>query len=258
MHIIDRYAYANKIRRIDPAHKAGLALAVLFLCLLLNEPAVSLIAIAWMWGLAVRLAGLSTFIFGRVLLAELLFLTLATVGVALSFSTSQPLHPDLWTAHLGPISISTGPAALFLAANLILRALAAASAMNFLALTTPLVDIVQLLRRWHVPLILIDLMTLIYRFIFVLLETLNAMYIAQESRLGYHTSYKRGMNNAALLASRLFIDAYQRSHRLQIALESRGFEGDLRVLPTSYSPDRKVLWAAVAVIASLVLTWIVL
>lgn len=258
MHIIDRYAYANKIRRIDPVHKAGLALAVLLLCLLLNEPAVSLIAIAWMWGLAARLAGLSTLIFGRVLLAELMFLTLATVGVALSFSTSPPLHPDLWAARLGPIWISTGPAALFLAANLILRALAAASAMNFLALTTPLVDIVQLLRRWHVPVILIDLMTVIYRFIFVLLETLNAMYIAQDSRLGYHTSYKRSMNNAALLASRLFIDAYQRSHRLQIALESRGFEGDLRVLPSSYSSDRKVLWAATAVIASLILTWIVL
>jgi cobalt/nickel transport system permease protein len=192
VHLIDRYAYSNRIHTVDPAYKAGLAFIVLMLCLLLNEPLVS------------------------------------------------------------------SPEAVSQAIILVTRALGAASAMNFLALTTPLVDIVELLRRWHVPLILIDLMTVIYRFIFVLLETLNRIYIAQDSRLGYHTSYFRVMNSAAMLGSRLFIDAFQRSRRLQLALESRGYDGgDLRVLPSRYTFDHTLLWLGGAAVVSLVLAWII-
>lgn len=73
MHIIDCYAYSNKIRAVDPAQKAGLAVIVLLLCLVFNHPAVSLLAVAWMWGLAVWQAGLPVLIFGRVLVAELFF-----------------------------------------------------------------------------------------------------------------------------------------------------------------------------------------
>ena len=257
MHIIDQYAYSNRIRRIDPAHKAGLAFTVLLLCLLLNEPLVGLLAVGWMYLLAVRLAGLSARTFGRVLLGEATFLVLATIGVVLSISLTDPRPISPWAVSLGPLWLSGSPASLYLGASLVLRALGAASAMNFLALTTPLVDIVELLRRWRIPEEIIDIMTVIYRFIFVLLESLERMRMAQESRLGYNTSYFRAMNSAALLGSRLFIDAFQRSRRLQIALDSRGFGGSLRVLPSTYETDRRILWAGIAVAASLVLAWIV-
>jgi cobalt/nickel transport system permease protein len=130
--------------------------------------------------------------------------------------------------------------------------------MNFLALTTPLVDLVDLFRRWHVPTLLIDLMTVIYRFIFVLLDSFNRMYTAQESRLGYSSSFYRSLVNAGLLGSRLFIDAYQRSRRLQVALASRNFSGDLRVLPASYESSWTVVAASVAVGSSMVLVWVLL
>jgi cobalt/nickel transport system permease protein len=212
VHVIDRYAYSNRLRRVDPAYKAGLAFTVLLLCLLLNEPVVGLVAVGWMVWLAVRLAGLS---------------------------------------------LSSSPDSLYRGLTLVTRALGAASAMNFLALTTPLVDLVELFRRWRVPAVLIDIMTVIYRFIFVLLESLDRMFMAQESRLGYNTSYLRAINNAALLGSRLFIDAYQRSRRLQLALESRGFEGELRVLPARYESGRQLMWPGLGITASLILVWMI-
>ena len=258
MHIIDRYAYSNRIRTIDPAQKAGLALSVLALCLVSNEPLVGLTAVVWMWGLAVWLARLSGWTFARVLFAECLFFVLTTIGVAISVSLSDPRPLADWALPVGPIWVSTSLAGLNLALHLISRALGATAAMNFLALTTPLVDLVELFRRWRVPVLLIDLMTIIYRFIFVLLESLDRMYMAQDSRLGYHTSFSRMMTSAGLLGSRLFIDAYQRSQRLQTALESRGFEGDLKVLPYHYRFDHKTLWASMAVVVSLILVWIFL
>jgi len=259
VHIIDQYAYSNRLRKTDPAYKAGLALTVLALCLLLNEPLVGLTAAAWMYLLAVRLAGLSARVFGRVLAAEAAFLLLTTIGVVLSFSLTPPGDLATWAWKVGPVWVSSSPPSLAQGVILVTRALGAASAMNFLALTTPLTDIIELLRRWRVPLILIDLMAVVYRFIFVLLDSLDTMYKAQGSRSGYHTGWFRSMNNAALLGSRLFIDAFQRSRRLQLALESRGYDGgNLRVLPVRYQADSRVLWAGSAAAISLVMVWIIL
>ena len=257
MHIIDRYAYSNRIRTIDPAHKAGLAFTVLLLCLLLNEPLVGLLVVGWMYLLAVRLAEISGRVFGRVLLAEATFLVLATIGVVISLSLTDPRGTMPWAGSVGPVWISGSPDTLYQGITLVMRALGCAAAMNFLALTTPLVDMLELFRRWRVPVILIDIMVIIYRFIFVLLDSLDRMHTAQRSRLGYHTTYMRSMNNAALLGSRLFIDAFQRSRHLQIALDSRGYDGgDLRVLPAHYTTDRRLLWIGPAVVASLFLVWI--
>lgn len=257
MHIIDQYAYNNRLRSINPAYKAGLAFTVLLLCLVLNEPLVGIVAAGWMYLLAVKLAGLAPRVFGRVLLAETTFLALATVGVVLSFSFSNPAGVSTWAWQVGPLWISSSPASLYRGVTLVTRALGAASAMNFLALTTPLVDMLDLFRRWRVPSLLVDMMVVIYRFIFVLLESLQRMYMAQDSRLGYTTTYFRAMNSAALLGSHLFIDAFQRSRRLQLALESRGYDGgDLRVLPSQYSPGKKLLWYGLAVSATLFLAWL--
>jgi cobalt/nickel transport system permease protein len=254
MHLIDQYAYTNRIRRVDPAYKVGLAIMALLLCLVLNKPLVGLTVVGWMYLLAVWLAGLSWQTFGRVLLAEATFLILATIGVVLSVSLVNP--QKIWAVQLGPVWLSSSPDSLYQGINLVTRALGAAAAMNFVALTTPLVDILELLRRWRMPVILVDIMVVVYRFIFVLLDSLNTIYMAQDSRLGYHTSYRRTMNSAALLGSRLFIEAFQRSRRLQIALESRGYEGgDLPVLPTAYLSDRKIKWLALALAVNLGLVW---
>ncbi len=235
MPLIDRYAYTNRIRAVEPGQKAGLALLVLLLCLLLNRPAVGLLAVIWLWGLAIFWAGLPAWLFGRVLLAEGLFLGLSVLGVAVSLSWSPPAGLA-WSSPVGPLWISSSPAALAQALTLVTRALGCAAALNFLTLTTPLIDLVDLLRRLRVPPLLIDLMGLVYRFIFVLLESLERMYIAQASRLGY-VDVSRGMHSAALLAGRLFIESYQRSRRLQLALESRGYDGQLRVLSGHYRRD---------------------
>ncbi len=248
---IDRYAYSNRIRALDPAYKAGLALAVILLCLTLNRPAVGLLAAGWMAGLLTGWAGVPSRTVLRVLLGEAAFLALAVGGVALSVSLG-PTLPDgaRWGWRLGPLWLTSSPTALELAATLASRALGCAAAMSFLALTTPLVDLVDLARRLHTPPLLVDLATLIYRFTFELLDTLERMRIAQSNRLGY-ADFRRGMASAALLASRLWLETYRRSQRLQIALEGRGYAGELRVLPNEYRRSTWVIGLALLVAASL-------
>lgn len=248
---IDRYAYSNRIRTLDPAYKAGLALAVILLCLALNRPAVGLLAAGWMAGLLIGWADVPPRIVLRVLLGEAAFLALAVGGVALSVGLG-PTLPDgaRWGWRLGPLWLASSPAALELAATLVGRALGCAAAMSFLSLTTPLVDLVDLARRLHAPPLLVDLATLIYRFTFELLGTLERMMIAQSNRLGY-ADFRRGLASAALLASRLWLETYRRSQRLQIALEGRGYAGELRVLPNEYQRSARVIGLALLVSASL-------
>lgn len=251
---IDHYAYTNRLRQVDPVVKAGLASSVLLLCLALSRPAVGILATLWMWGLSICLAGLPAAVFGRLLIAEGTFMLITVVGVALSVSTSPVLGEDSWSWQIGPLWVSSSPAMIQLALTLLTRALGGAAALNFLALTTPMVDVIELLRRLHVPALLIDLMTITYRYIFILLENLERMVTAQSSRLGY-ANLRRSMVSAGLLASRLFIETYQRSQRLQTALDSRGYSGagNLKVLPLNFRFDFPLVGLGMLALISLVL-----
>lgn len=252
MHLIDRHAYNNAIRMLDPAHKAGLAGAAILLCLLLDRPAVGVLALVWMLALSTLWARVSLLVCGRVLLAEGLFLGLSVAGVAISVSLAPPPGAGM-ALRLGPLWLSSGPEALALATRLLTRALGCAAALNFLILTTPLTDLIELLRRLRTPETLIELMTIIYRAIFVLLASLQRMATAQDARLGYSTP-RRALHSAGLLGSQLWLDAYRRSRRMQVALESRGLDGPLRVLPLDYRHDQRTWWLGAVLVTSLLLT----
>jgi cobalt/nickel transport system permease protein len=254
MDIIDRYAYSNRLRLVDPIFKVSLAALTLVLCLALSSAAVGVLAVIWMFCLAVLVARIPARIFVGVLLAESLFMALTTVGVALSVTLGDPTGLAEWVWKAGPVWISSSHERVRLAITLVARALGCASAMNFLSITTPLVDLIDAGRRLRAPSVLIDLMTIIYRYIFVLFESLGRMRTAQEGRLGY-CNFRRGMSSAALLATRLFIETYQRSQRLQIALESRGYVNELRVLPLTYRRDWRLVLYGVGIVTSLMLVW---
>src|SRR5512133_338774 len=156
MQLIDRYAYTTRIRMVDPAHKLVLAVSVIVLCLVLDKPLVGLMAALGMWGLASCWAAIPPRVFGGVLAAEATFLLMAVAGVAVSVG-SAPSSASPWGLAVGPWWVGTSQATLDLASRLVARALGGAAAMNFLALTTPLVDIMEVLRRLQLPPLLIDL-----------------------------------------------------------------------------------------------------
>jgi cobalt/nickel transport system permease protein len=249
MRVIDRYAYHNRLRCVDPAYKLMLAAFAMILALTLDRVPVGCLAVVWMLGLTIVWAGLPwraviTLVFG-----EGLFVVFTVMGVALSFNTT-PVATASWQWHAGLLWVSSSPAALDLAGRVLARSIGSLTAMNFLALTTPLVDIVELLRRLGVPVLLVDLMATIYRSIFTLLDSMEHIITAQNTRLGY-VSALRSMHSAGTLASRLFIEAYWRASRTQLALESRGFQGDLRVLPLSYRRDLRLAAVGVLMAASM-------
>ena len=255
MHV-DTYAYGNRIRAVNPAQKAILAVLLMVLSLVLDRPATGLLAALWAAGLALAWAGLPGPAIAKVVLAETTFIVLGVVGVAISVAGTPPAVA-VWYGRVGPWYLSFSSGSLYLAARLAARALGGAAALSFLAMSTPMTDLINLLRRLRLPELLLDLMTVSYRYIFVLLESMQHMVTAQEARSGY-SSFRRSLVSAGQVGTLLFVETLQRSKRLDTALESRGGADHLRVLPMDYQKDRLSYVFGAAILVSMVLIRILL
>ena len=78
------------------------------------------------------------------------------------------------------------------------------SALCFISLTTPMTDIFIAFRQIRVPEAVIDLMMIIYRTIFILMDQVIQIYHAQVMRLGY-SGYRESIQSFAMLCGAAFI-----------------------------------------------------
>lgn len=127
-----------------------------------------------------------------------------------------------------------------------LRSLAVLAALLGLVLTTPLPDLLVLLRRMRTPDLLLDLMVLCYRMLFVLRQAWDEGVTAQHARLGYR-SWRHAWRSTSMLVGQMALQIWQRSAALQMAAEARGYQGTLRLLPAVYPEARRQnAWALLA------------
>jgi cobalt/nickel transport system permease protein len=111
-------------------------------------------------------------------------------------------------------------------------------------LTTSITDIFITLRRFKVPRVVVELSLLIYRYIFVLLEISVKMNTAQKLRLGNSGLIKR-MRSVALVAGNLFIRTLEQGERTFVAMNARGYDGNIRVLEDLPKPKKAAIFGIV-------------
>ena len=157
-------------------------------------------------------------------------------------------EPALWAVWLfGRFRWGISGAYLRMGLMVFCKAMGAISAMYFLALNTPMTDLVLALERLHVPKLLVELMELIYRFIFVLMDAAGRIRVAQESRLGYG-SFRKSLDHMGGLVSLVFLRAWRKGDKVYTALESRGYDGSLTTLSAAYTGGARVYaWGAAAI-----------
>lgn len=258
---IDHYAYANRLLPVHPGEKLAFAVVTMAICLAFSSPATSLAVIALMSGALVLRAGIPWPAYLRLLAVPAGFLLIGTVTIAVSVG-GQP-DGQSWGINAPGVWIGVGERDLALAAGLFLKSLGATTCMYFLALTTPMVEVVSILKKLKAPSLFVELMTIIYRFIFVLAETANSIYTSQSSRLGYR-NIRTGYGSLAGLVTNLFVKAYYRSRMLFITLSARGYTGELRVLEPGHRLSKKnilviavldLLLAALGLVNHNILPW---
>ncbi|MCL5056968.1 MAG: cobalt ECF transporter T component CbiQ [Actinobacteria bacterium] len=246
---IDQYAYSNRLLTVHPGEKLAFAVITMIICLISQSLAALLAAAVLMAG-AVILAGIPLRVYLKLMTVPASFLVIAVGAVAVSISGNGEGY--LWGVDLGRFYIGIGSCNLDLSILLLCRSLGAISCLYFLSLTTPMVEVISILRKLRVPPLFIELMGLIYRFIFVLVETAESIYTSQSSRLGYR-NLKTGYSSLGILAANLLVRAYRRSEILFTTLSSRGYTGEIRVLETQFAVSGKNILAIMAIDVLLIL-----
>lgn len=233
--IIDKLSYQSNLRYVNACEKTVFAIITLLLCVMSRSIAIAVIVLAAMGFLTVKKGGTPFFRYLKLMTIPLAFLLMSTIAIILNWS-GTPL--DAFAIPIGSHFITSSRSSLFFGLQLISTALAGVSCLYFLSLTTPMPDILMALKKFHLPSLLVELMLLIYRFIFVLSDIASAIRISQDSRLGnkdFFTSCKSFGN----LGSVLFVRAFAKSSRLYDSMESRLYDGTIRVLTEHYPPKRR-------------------
>lgn len=245
---IDKACYNSNLRYENPGQKLSFAVITLLLCVGSRSIYVSSIALLTNSYLIIYKSGVSFAKFCHYMKIPMAFILLSTISIILNFST-QPL--DAFAIPLSFINgenayyITSSTDSLYFAGQLILTAVASVSSLYFISLTTPIPDILMVMQKIKIPVLFIELMLLIYRYIFILLDVADQICKSQRIRLG-NKDYKTSMKSFGQLIGVLFIRAMKKSNILYDAMESRGYDGRIHVLNESYQPKMKVTIGIVA------------
>lgn len=229
---IDTLAYTNNLRDVHPWQKFLLAIA-LFVITFISHSDVQIAIVIWLAIWIIYHAKIPANLYLKMITAASIFLLISLPAVFINIiSISQ--KNQIISDSLGGIIINqwyiyfsyTGWQQ---ALAIFCRSLASISCLFFLLLTIPFVEILQILRQIGLPSILTDLLLLMYRFIFILLATANQLWLAREARNG-HISWQLTMGSLGMLIVQLLHNTFQRYRQFSLSLDSRGFNGEFRVL----------------------------
>ncbi len=222
MTTVDRIAYTSKLKDMSPAIKAGLAVSTLLGVLVVSQNIFSVVVFALMTALCTAGSGLPLRQYRKMCAIPFWFLLAGAAVVAVGFSE---VPAGLWHVRIFGVYLVVTLDSLCWALELFLRSMAGVSCLYFLCVTTPVNDLLGLLNRMHAPKLLTELMMMIYRFIFLLAGLAGQMAVAQKARLG-NAGYRASLRSVSMLASSVFVCAFQKSAAIYDAMESRGYDGN--------------------------------
>jgi len=248
-HHLDVYAYTNALRPLPPTQKVGFALGMLTLALV-GQPVTQGVIGLWMSRWILGAAGIPLAVYGSLVGGMVLFWLASLPALVVEVAPMTSAVPTPGVA-VGAWWVSLSGAGMTLALGIGLRGLATGVCLLFLLLTVPFAELLQVLRGWRLPAILLDILLLMYRFIFLALEELVQMQLAQRAR-GGDRHWRRRMYSLGLLTSQLVVRSLQRYQGFRLGLAARGFAGSLRVEPlATYRRCRRYEWEVLVGVVAL-------
>lgn len=241
MDFIDRIANTNRLSTASAAEKMLFSLGMLALAVGLppwpGAVFVLVVVLAAMFGVArIRLRD-----YFKVITGPLIILLVGLIPLFFTLSFGGPGLVQFGIAQNGPE----------LAFNVTLRVVAAVNCLFFLSLTTPMPQILMVARKLRVPTVVTEICLLVYRYVWIFVDTVLTMRRAQAARLGYST-FRRSFNSLGMLVAALLGQALERGRNLESGMESRNWNGELRVLEET-TPASAVTLALIVSLELLIL-----
>ena len=215
---IDRYSRLDSYaHRWDP--RAKIVLVLFFVVVVVTTPPQHLLAFVvyagmLLWGVALS----------RVPLRPLVTRTLTVLPFSVLVAVGLPFIRGGATVTVGGLALSVTGLWLFVGTTI--KSLLSAAALILLVATTPFHRLLDGFRRLGVPRFFVDLLTLTYRYLFLLIEEGTRLRRAAVAR-GYDPKWLPQTIIIGRLVGNLFLRSYERAERVYGAMRLRGFNGQL-------------------------------
>jgi len=197
---IDRYSrLASPIHSIPPSVKLVGALIILLL--------------------VVTMPISVPFLHGSLALALLVIAALSRIPPGFLVKRLVYLEPFAIGAALLTLFQTNG---LALFAALVLKSTLCLLTMILLANVTPFADILDVLKRWHFPALLVTTLALMYRYLFLLIDQAERMSRARVSRT-FVSGRRRSWHLLGTMVGQLGVRSTERAERIYAAMRARGW-----------------------------------
>lgn len=225
-HLLDTYAQNNAISQVNPVTKILLGVGSLIFILFSPHIIIPLYSATFLSLVIIYVAKIPPYGYLRLLSIPVGFTIMGVIPILLL----TPGGEIIWRMALIPgvyLTITgTGVTTCLL---ILARVLGGTVALLFISLTTPFTDIIGVLTRCRVPQEITDLMTILYRNIFILLDQATQIHAAQVMRLGYSRP-KEATESFGMLCGSLFISSWNAGNDLIKAMDSRCYDGKVASL----------------------------
>ena len=241
---MDALAYSSRMLSWAPLGKLILVIAVL----VVNVMTDSVITAFAVLALGLALMAYSTnmripFMLGVAIAEALLILIVACGIISINGDHSQPC---IWSADFLWLDFYMTADSFNQAWLVLLRSVAGITMMMAFATSTPIPHLAQALRQIRIPDEICEIVVLVYRYAFLLLERMDTMWSAAGSRLGF-SGIRRSISTVASIAVGIFTSSMNLADKAQVSLECRGYRG---YFPIYNRPQRAGIgWISVAVVA---------
>lgn len=226
---------SSLLRNVDGRVKTAIVLTALVANLATESPYVS-ISLLVTAAMLILFAGVPPASFMKRMAVPVLLSAVALLSQLFWVRTGSELLALPWPGE-GLVIFSEGIAK---GALLAARILGGTTMLLFLSLTTPLPELLRAARFFRVPAVLAELGTVMYRYIFLLLEEGARIHTAQRARRGFAT-FRTALRSSATLGGMLVLRTYDRAERSFAAMRCRGYRGSL--VHSATEPMRRRDWA---------------
>lgn len=228
MLLIDTLCHRSGLFRIHDTAKLVFGTMTLLICVSFRINCISAVIIIAFALLTIFIGKIPARFYLRLFILPAAFILSGVVVVVFQISPDPPA-PDAFSIPAGGWYLYTSKALLLSALNLALTAWGAVSCLYFIALSTPVTGILQVLRKLKCPALMIELMLFIYRFIFILWTLAGQLNTARRSRLGDCTA-KQSLRSFSAMLSSLLVKSMKKASASLDAMESRGYDGEILTL----------------------------
>jgi cobalt/nickel transport system permease protein len=248
---IDFYAYASQIRHLNPVFKVSFSVIILILCILLDTPYVSFVVIITMAYITIVEGGLPPREYLSILMLPVAFILISIFTITIDFSREAI---GQYNFYLSFCYLFTSDEMIKKGVFLLLKVFAAISSLQMMALSTPSTEIIYVLKKAHMPKLIIELMNIIYRYIFILIDVSIKMSNSAKSRHGY-CDFKTSLHTFGRIASNMLIISLKKANAYFDAMEARCYDGELIFFEEYENMERKIVITGAAFVIFLIFVW---